>query len=81
MTLSGKWPVMADLILVAQAYSHRDDWNVPSVYIDTLKELAIDIDMGDNVDALKAHAKHTKLDCPAAGCESLIPHHMKMEAF
>lgn len=64
---------VADLILVAQRWSHEDDWSVPSIYIDTLEEIAEALAAGDEPGALARHGKHVERDCILRSCAQRIP--------
>ncbi len=67
-------PEVAALVYVAQSWSHEDDWSVPSIYIDTLEEIARALAAGDEAGALARHGKHTDRDCDRSACASRIPH-------
>jgi hypothetical protein len=66
-------PSVKDLLTVARAYSHEDDWSVPSIYIDTLVDLARDLLAGDDPAALASHAKHAARDCARHNCAIKTP--------
>ena len=65
-----------DLLKVAKAYSSRDDWNVKSIYVSTLKSLAADLAAGDDPVMLVVHAKHVGNDCAESTCKTAIPHYL-----
>lgn len=73
MSVTGKWEAVKDLLVVANGWAHLDDYGVPVVSTDILRDLAISLDLGDDKDALREHAKHTKRDCEIMECSKSIP--------
>ena len=65
-----------DLLKVAKAWSSKDDWNVKSIYVSTLKSLAADLAAGDDPVMLVVHAKHVGNDCAESTCKTAIPHYL-----
>jgi hypothetical protein len=64
------------LLNVLRAWSHEDDWSVPSVYVDAIEEFAMDLAAGDDAGTLARHAKHFgDAECAEAQCPDRIPHH------
>jgi hypothetical protein len=48
-----------DIMRVIEAWSSPDDWNVPSIYANTVESLLDALEAGIAPDAIARHAKHT----------------------
>lgn len=59
----------AQVIAIAKAWSHKDDWNVDSIYVGTLRDV---VKAGEKVGAtvaqVNAHAKHIDSVCEKIAC-------------
>jgi hypothetical protein len=66
-------PEVADLIYVVQRWSSADDWNVESIYVNTIEALAEALAAGDDATTLARHAQHVGSECDRIKCADLIP--------
>ena len=64
------------LLHVAKAWASRDDWNVKSIYVGSIADLAAALQAGDDSAALIRHAKHLAKDCVKHSCATRIPSYM-----
>jgi hypothetical protein len=72
-------PEVDELVRTIEAWTHPDDWNVPSIYINAVRDLAEALALGDNPAVLRDHARHTRSDCERSSCDALIPATMSRE--
>lgn len=58
-----------DVLRIAEAYAHRDDWSVESVYVGSLRRI---VEGGQGAgytpDQVIAHSRHTRIDCERNRC-------------
>lgn len=58
-----------DVLRIADAYAHTDDWSVQSVYVDSLRRI---VEGGQSAgytpDQVVAHAGHARPDCERNRC-------------
>lgn len=66
-------PAARDIIRVARAWSHKDDWGVESIYADTVAELVDKLARGADAFELAQHAKHVGTDCRRLGWDVCVP--------
>jgi hypothetical protein len=59
---------MDDLLLVIKAWTHKDDWDVDTIYLSTIERLVQWLNEGIPAQTIADHAKHWGEDhCPMAG--------------
>lgn len=71
---TGIEPDVNVLLRVAARWAEDSDWNVPIIGIDLLRELAVALAAGDDVEVLARHSKHLQSDCVIVRCETRIPY-------